>query len=209
MARWDRASESRRRFGGGACEKPWPRRAAEVRHTVLARLFRSNPAKAAGRNLYEAVTLQARQPAFYADLGAPDTVEGRFELYNLHVVLLLRRLRGEGPLASETSQELFDTYVSSLDDTLREMGVSDVSVGKKMRKLGEAIYGRVRNFDAAVDADPTENLDALLTRTVYAGQETPHVAALSAYVRRAMDTLAAQPVDVVLEGRPAWPSIAA
>ena len=209
MARWDGATESHPVSGGGAFENPWPRRAAEVRQPVLARLFRSNPAKAAGRNLYDAVTHQARQPAFYAQLGAPDTVEGRFELYNLHVVLLLRRLRGEGPMASETSQELFDTYVSSLDDTLREMGVGDISVGKKMRKLGEAIYGRVRNFDASVGPDATEDLEALLTRTVYAGKENVNAASLAAYVRRAMDTLAAQPLDAVLEGRPDWPPIAA
>ena len=176
---------------------------------MLARLFRSNPAKAAGRSLYDAVTHQARQPAFYAELGAPDTVEGRFELYNLHVILLLRRLRGEGPMASETSQELFDTYVSSLDDTLREMGVGDISVGKKMRKLGEAIYGRVKNFDSATSPHATESLDALLTRTVYAGKENASVDVLAAYVRRAMDALASQPLDAVLEGRPAWPPIAA
>lgn len=176
---------------------------------MLARLFRSNPAKAAGRNLYDAVTKQARQPAFYADLGAPDTVEGRFELYNLHIVLLLRRLRGEGPMAGETSQELFDTYVSSLDDTLREMGVGDISVGKKMRKLGEAIYGRVKNFDSAVDPEGGEDLSVLLTRTVYAGQASDGMAELETYVRNAMDALAAQPLDEILEGRPAWPPIRA
>jgi cytochrome b pre-mRNA-processing protein 3 len=177
---------------------------------VLARLFRSNPAKAAGRKLYEAVTLQARRPAFYADLGAPDTVEGRFELYNLHVVLLLHRLKGLGGQAGETSQALFDTYVSSLDDALREMGVGDISVGKKMRKLGEAIYGRVRNFDAAFTGAPdAEALEALIVRTVYAGQESVHAPALADYVRRGVAALAAEPLDSLLEGRPAWPAVEA
>ena len=174
---------------------------------MFARLFRSNPAKAAGRRLYEAVTLQARRPAFYADLGAPDTVEGRFELYNLHVILLLNRLRGQGPMAHETSQELFDTYVSGLDDALREMGVGDISVGKKMRKLGEAIYGRVKTFDAALAGE--EPLEAVVERTVYAGQANAHAGALAAYVRSGVEALAAQPLDEVLEGRPAWPPIAA
>ena len=68
---------------------------------MFARLFRSNPAKVAGRQLYDAVTAQARTPAFYAELGAPDTVEGRFELYNLHVVLILHRMKGLGGQAGK------------------------------------------------------------------------------------------------------------
>ena len=130
--------------------------------------------------MYDAVTRQARQPALYTDLGAPDTVEGRFELYTLHLVLLLHRLKGQGGLAGEAAQALFDTYVSSLDDAMREMGVGDLSMGKKMRKLGEAIYGRVKNYDAALaeGADPAA-LEALVARTVYAGVDAGHAPALS------------------------------
>jgi cytochrome b pre-mRNA-processing protein 3 len=177
---------------------------------VFARLFRSNPAKLAGRKLYEAVTVQARQPAFYSTLVVPDTVEGRFEIYNLHMVLLLHRLKGLGGMAGETSQALFDTYVSSLDDALREMGVGDLSVGKKMRKLGEAIYGRVKAYDAIFAApDDGQALQALVARTVYADQPDGPAAALTDYVRRGVAALAAQPLDEVLDGRPAWPRVAA
>ncbi len=177
---------------------------------MFARLFRSNPARIAGRKLYEAVTLQARQPAFYAELSAPDTTEGRFELYNLHVVLLLDRLKGLGGQAGETAQALFDTYVSSLDDALREMGVGDISVGKKMRKLGEAIYGRVKNFNAALTSAPdAEALEAMMIRTVYAGRDNPHASELADYVRRAVAALAAEPIETLLEGRPVWPPIMA
>jgi cytochrome b pre-mRNA-processing protein 3 len=95
-----------------------------------------------------------------------------------------------------------------MDEGLRDMGVGDLSVGKKMRKLGEAIYGRVKNFDAAIDDDGAEDLDALLTRTVYAGKAADGLGALSAYVRAAMAALGAQPLNEVLEGRPAWPRIA-
>src|ERR1700759_4710076 len=115
----------------------------------LSRLFAPRPAALAGRRLYEAGAPRARQLAFYAAMGAPDTVEGRFELYSLHVALLLRRLKGQGPQAQETAQGLFDAYVKSLDDALRDMGVGDLSMGKKMRKLGEAFYGRVKNYDEA------------------------------------------------------------
>src|SRR5687767_12733479 len=137
---------------------------------MLKRLFKPRPAQAAGRALYARTVTQSRTPALYAELGAPDTVEGRFELYSLHVYLLLERLKGQGNQASETAQALFDTYLSALDHALREMGVGDLSVGKKMRKLGEAIYGRVSSLEDALSALPdTADLQAMLERTVYEG----------------------------------------
>ncbi|HEY0053705.1 MAG TPA: ubiquinol-cytochrome C chaperone family protein, partial [Caulobacteraceae bacterium] len=105
---------------------------------VLQRIFRPRLVREAGHNLYLGVVEQARRPALYRDFGAPDRIDSRFELYVLHTALVLFRLKGQGPQAEETSQALFDTFVSQLDDTLRELGVGDLSVGKKMRKLGEA-----------------------------------------------------------------------
>jgi cytochrome b pre-mRNA-processing protein 3 len=102
---------------------------------MFKRLLSPRPAVAAGRRLYAAAAAQARAPVFYAAMGAPDTVEGRFEVYTLHVALILRRLKGQGSHAAEAAQGLFDAYVKSLDGALREMGVGDLSVGKKMRKL--------------------------------------------------------------------------
>ena len=117
----------------------------------LNRLFSPRPAVLAGRRLYTAAVAQARTPVFYARMGAADTVEGRFEVYTLHLVLLLRRLKGQGAVASEVSQALFDAYLRGLDDGLRQMGVGDLSVGKKMRKLGEAFYGRAKAYDKALE----------------------------------------------------------
>jgi cytochrome b pre-mRNA-processing protein 3 len=173
----------------------------------LNQLFSPRPAKATGKRLYVAAAAQARQADFYARMGAADSVEGRFELYTLHVVLLLRRLKGQGPAAMEVSQAVFDAYVRSLDDALREMGVGDLSVGKKMRRLGEAFYGRVKNYDEAMDALPDRTLlRAMLTRTVLMGNEAladPFVD----YAAAAADALARQPLDALLQGEPAWPQI--
>ena len=133
---------------------------------LLDRLFRPRPAQAAGRALYALAVDRARMPGLYADLAAPDTAEGRFEIYSLHVVLLLDRLRGQGAEAAEVSQVLFDAYVKDLDTALREMGVGDLSVGKKMRKLGEAFYGRVKHYDDAFAALPDRGpLEAMIART--------------------------------------------
>ena len=169
-----------------------------------SRWGRRSPAFATGPALYAAAVEQARDPAFYAALGAPDTANGRFELYSLHVILLLHRLKGRGEAAAGAAQALFDVYVQALDNTLREQGVGDLSVPKKMRKLGEAFYGRVRSYDAAL-TDPAE-LPALIRRTVYADADGP-ADALAAYVLRARDALAAQSDEALIAGEVAWPEV--
>jgi cytochrome b pre-mRNA-processing protein 3 len=171
---------------------------------MLNRLFRPRPAQAVGRALYASVVEQSRAPALYAAYGAPDTVEGRFEIYTLHVVLLLDRLNGQGPAAQETSQVLFDTYVKALDHALREMGVGDLSVGKKMRRLGEAFFGRVKSYSGAFAKLPdTAELEAMLARTVYADAES-QAPALAGYVVSQREHLAAGPLEALLEGRVDW-----
>ena len=172
--------------------------------------FRQRPAFAAGQALYRAAADKARDPAFYRDAHAPDTVEGRFELYMIHVILLALRLRGQGRPAAETSQVMFDAFLRGLDDSMREMGVGDLSVGKKMRRLGEAFYGRAKRYDEWI-GDPAE-LQAMVRRTLYADVEgapaDAGAAAVAAYARRAHDHLAAQPLDRLLAGEATFPRFA-
>jgi len=175
----------------------------------LRQMFRPRPARLAGEALYEAATRQARQPGFYLALGAPDTVEGRFELYSLHVVLLLHRLKGEGGEAGETAQALFDTYVGALDNALREMGVGDLSVAKKMRKLGEAFYGRAKAYEAVIATRDRTELAALIGRTVFADAPNAGCGKLADYVLAGADALAAQSLGDVLEVRLRWPEVPA
>jgi len=173
----------------------------------FSRLFSPRPAVVAGRRLYAAAAAQARSPAFYGEFGAPDTVEGRFELYTLHVALLLRRLKGRGEPAAETAQGLFDAYVKALDDALREMGVGDLSVGKKMRRLGEAFYGRVRNYDEAFSALPERApLEAMIGRTILMG-EADRAPALADYAARVAAALEDEPLERLLDGEVRWPRI--
>ena len=174
----------------------------------LSRLFSPRPALLAGRRLYASAAAQARTPRFYAAMGAPDTAEGRFELYSLHVALLLRRLKGQGPQAAETAQALFDAYVQALDDALREMGVGDLSVGKKMRKLGEAFYGRVKNYDEAFAALPDrEPLTAIIRRTVLMAEDGSEATPLVDYATAAVARLDAESLDTLLQGDAPWPTI--
>lgn len=176
---------------------------------IFDRLFRPRATVQAGRSLYASAVAQARSPRLYGagegELAAPDTAEGRFEVYSLHVVLLLDRLRGHGAAAAEVSQTLFDTYVQALDHALREMGVGDLSVGKKMRKLGEAFYGRAKSYEAAFAVFPeTQPLAELVARTIYAGAAQDRVDAMVGYVRKQRDALSIQPLEGLAAGRVSW-----
>jgi len=166
----------------------------------LDRLFKPRPARLAAGDLYAAAVAQAREPGFYTALKVPDTREGRFELYTLHVILLIERLKGEGDAAAETSQAVFDAYVRGLDDAFRELGVGDLSVGKKMKKLAEAFYGRLRTYQQA-SATPAE-LEAMVARTI----PEADAGGLAVYLTAARDHLAAQPLETLLSGGVTWPA---
>jgi cytochrome b pre-mRNA-processing protein 3 len=173
----------------------------------LDRLLKPRPAKAAGAKLYAGAVGQARSAAFYRDLGVRDSMEGRFELFSLHVIFLIERLKGQGEPAAETSQAVFDSYVKGLDDAFREIGVADTSVGKKMKKLAGAFYGRLKAYDEAVASLPdTAAVDDFLARTAFEARGEGDVAALSAYVVATRAALADQPLDAVLQGDVTWPN---
>jgi cytochrome b pre-mRNA-processing protein 3 len=177
---------------------------------MLQRLFRSRPERAMGRRLYAAAVAQARTPELYSVLGVQDRIDARFELYTVHVVLLLERLKGQGEEAGDVGQVLFDTYLSALDDALRELGVGDLSVAKKMRRLGETIYARTHALTEALQPQAAPSaLAATLAEALFpdAGDARPE--RLASYIRNARDRLTAQPLRQVLDGKPQWPRIAA
>jgi cytochrome b pre-mRNA-processing protein 3 len=178
---------------------------SEAGSLFIQRLFRQRPATAAGHILYAAAAAQARTPDFYAAMAAPDTMEGRFELYSLHVILLVLRLKGAGGEAREVTQGLFDAYLESLDIALRELGVGDLSMGKKMKKLGRAFYGRVRSYEAS-SADPAA-LEDLIGRTIYETMPDADPKPLARYVERVQSALALQPLERLISGEVEWPKV--
>ncbi len=175
---------------------------------MLQRFFRPRPARQAGRDLFKALSVQARRPVFYESFGVADTVEGRFELYVMHLVLVLHRLKGQGGEAAETSQATFDTFLRNLDEGLRDMGVGDLSVGKKMRKLGEAVYGRIKSYDRAFsEPDPVQALRQLIVRTVFQERAEEGAGPLARYASATAARFAAQPLAEVLQSRLDWPEV--
>lgn len=179
---------------------------------MLHTLFRARPQRAKGRKLYAEAVAQARQAELYTVLEAPDRIDARFDLYTVHVVLLLLRLKGAGDEANEVGQVLFDTYLAALDHSLRELGVGDLSVAKKMRKLGEQLYGRSKALTDALEADaPADALETVIAEAFFGDDAVrdARAAGLCAYIRNARDGLARQPLRQVLDGSLQWPKIAA
>ncbi|TQF28658.1 ubiquinol-cytochrome C chaperone family protein [Bradyrhizobium sp. UNPA324] len=131
--------------------------------------------------IYGMIVTQAREPIFYRDLGVPDTVNGRFDLLLLHLWLLLRRLRTVQS-ATELSQALFDRFCEDMDDNLREMGVGDQTVPKRMRAFGEAFYGRVQAYDQAMEAGG-EALAEAICKNILNGTGLDQAKRLAAYAR--------------------------
>jgi len=127
---------------------------------------RRHETERAGSFLYGAAVAAAREPSLYATLGVPDTLDGRFDLIALHTFLLVHRLRDEPELA----QAVFDAMFVDMDNSLREIGVGDLSVGKRVRAMWEAFHGRSKVYQAALEANDPEALAAALARNVWRGE---------------------------------------
>ena len=158
--------------------------------------------------LYAQLVAQARTPYFYQVLSVPDTVTGRFEMVVLHAFLALRRLKDGGEAAAATAQALSDTLFDDMDHSLREIGVGDLSVGPKIRKMAQAFLGRVKAYDTAIGGPAME---AALKRNVFAELKTADEAAtsLAVYIERAHDTLQQQSLDDICAGTVRFPDPAA
>jgi len=173
---------------------------------MILSLFRKDRLDEPASALFLTASEQARAPAFYAECGVPDTPEGRFEALALHVYLLLRRLKGEGEAADRLAQKVFDLFFARLDDGLRELGVGDLVVGKKIRSMAGAFYGRVGAFEAALaDGAEAGALQAALSRNLYEQESAPGAAAIADYVRAAARLLAEQPTPRLLHGLVRFP----
>jgi cytochrome b pre-mRNA-processing protein 3 len=154
--------------------------------------------------IYGMIVTQAREPLFYRDLAVPDTVNGRFDLLVLHLWLVLRRLRAAEGTAS-LSQALFDRFCSDMDDNLREMGVGDLTVPKRMQAFGEAFYGRTAAYDLALEAGE-EPLAQALCKNILNGDGIENARRLALYTKAAIVSLAGQDEAALLAASWKFPS---
>ncbi len=154
---------------------------------------------------------QARQPWFYANLGVPDTVEGRYDMIMLHSFLVIEKMSGQDSSADVFAQKLFDELFKDMDRSLREMGVGDLSVPKKIRKMAEAFYGRAAAYREALGQAEYGDACALktaLARNIYVSNtEHPALDELTKYVLKAAALISDQSAKAIAAGEIKFPEI--
>lgn len=168
----------------------------------LQSVFKRNRPAGAARRIYAVIVARARCGRFYRDFGVPDTVDGRFEMIVLHAFLVLRRLKADGGASDPLGQELFDVMFDDMDVNLREMGAGDMGVGKRVRKMVQAFYGRIAAYDGALDGNDAHLAEAL-GRNLYGTISAPPddaVDALARYVRRQAEHFEAVDAGLVRSG---------
>jgi cytochrome b pre-mRNA-processing protein 3 len=180
-----------------------------MRMNWLSRLFGRRRRHPAAERLYAALVAQARMEAFYRAGRVPDTLDGRFELVVLHAFLVLRRLKAAGPEGAGLAQALFDRMFVDMDESLREIGVGDLGVGRRVKQMAQAFYGRAGAYEAALEAGVARTLEGALRRNLYGTvpeEEGLPLAAMAGYLRQAAAALAAQPASALLAGTVNFPA---
>jgi len=159
--------------------------------------------------LHAAIVSAARSVAFYRDAGVPDTFEGRFDLLTLHLCLVARALRAEPAPGPDMAQDLIDCAFRHFDANLREAGVGDLTVPKRMKVLASAFLGRSTAYDDALRQQDASALALALQRNLYGTVTPPHVALdrVVAYVQTAASALASSSITTLEAEALPWPSL--
>lgn len=151
---------------------------------------------------YATLTEAARRPYFYTDLDVPDTVMGRFEMLSVVMILFFRRTRTSETSGQEIAQEIVDFFFQDIDHSIRELGIGDTSVPKRMKKLAGMFYGRLETYAAALDNRDATALAEALRRNIYpeTGTDSPTMVGLAEWMLAAEDHLAALPESAIATG---------
>lgn len=154
--------------------------------------------------LHRSILTQSLRPDFYEEPGARDNFSGRFEMTSLHAALAFRRLRRIGGAGRDMAQACFDALFDGFDEALRDIGTGDLTVGKKIRKMGEAFYGRAKAYDEALGSEtPRQALEAALARNLGLSGEASAI--FADYVKAVEETLARHTDESLLSGDVNWP----
>lgn len=112
--------------------------------------------------IYDQVVDAARLPVLFETHGAPDTMEGRFGVLVLHLFPVLERLSRAGAEGEALARATFEAFVMDIDDNMREAGLADTSVPRKVKRAAIAYYDRRSEYRAALLAGDT----TLLARSI-------------------------------------------
>ena len=154
-------------------------------------------------DIYGSIVAAARQKTFYDPWGVPDSREGRIEMVMLHVALVMLRLGAIGPTAVALSRAVAEAFITDMDDNMREIGIGDLAVPRKIKRAAAALYDRHRDYGSALSAgDHTELADALRA-AISSGSALPHLDcdALARYTERFATSLGSQTDAQCLAGQ--------
>ena len=176
---------------------------------MILRFFRRNDDRETIQRLYGAIVAQSRDAEFYTSYQVPDTIEGRFEMILIHAFLLFHRLKDEDEGRRQLGQRVFDAFCTDMDANLREMGVGDLSVPKRMKRVAEAFYGRAGSYDAALSAPDEDELNEAVLRNVFGSDTARAVEArgLATYIRSAASSLKAVRFETFAAGELPLPPV--
>ncbi|MEH6631871.1 MAG: ubiquinol-cytochrome C chaperone family protein [Halopseudomonas aestusnigri] len=169
---------------------------------MFRKLFGRDSDSDAVHDLYVCIITQAREKDFYHEMSVPDSLDGRFDMITLHMFLILRRLKAENKVTAKFSQKLFDLMFSDMDLSLREMGVGDVGVGKRVKVMVQGFYGRISAYEEALTGEGA-SLETVLERNLYGTVKvTPEtLIQMKDYVLKQDKYLAEQDISRIMSGR--------
>ena len=107
------------------------------------------------------------QPFLFDEFGVPDSVDGRFDMISLHIFLVLRRLKADVDRTANLAQCLFDTMFADMDRSLREMGAGDLGVGRRVKEMATAFYGRLSAYEKALQSNDRAELRDAIVRNIF------------------------------------------
>ena len=131
------------------------------------RIFAPDPRDIAAKQLYERIRDASRRPELYESGGVPDTIDGRYDMVVLHMFAVLRRLKLEGAQVQDLKQRLTDAMFADFDDAVRQLGVADDGVAKRLKTMAEGFYGRVKAYDGALEEEKDGAFDEAVLRNVF------------------------------------------
>lgn len=158
--------------------------------------------------VYAAIVAQARLPIFYQRFGVPDSLGGRFVMLSLHLFAALHRLKRAGADATRMAQELADCFSADMETVLRELGVGDLSVPKKVRKLVASGARQLEGFERAL-SQGEDAFEAAIAAALPEDARDPKAvsAALAPYVLKVIQDLEVQPIRTICAGTVDFPKI--
>ena len=170
--------------------------------------LRRDPNAAMVERLNETIVSRARLPVFYSDLGVADTLDGRFEMVCLHAVLVVQRLSEAEAPGPDIAGDLTDALFKRFEIALRETGVSDIAVPKRMKKLAANYLGRAQAYCEGLATEDRNVLVSALARNVYLCEDSadaPGAPVLAQYIRDVRAALAASTLKDILGDAVQWP----